>query len=72
MAYGYGADYQDADFKRIKGTLAETGEQVEMVNNGYWIGYKGRHISSYVRVDKLDTCQYSMDRHHRFYLETED
>lgn len=49
--------------------------------NGYWVGARGKHITSYERVDK-DTeydddgnpvfRQYSMDRHHNFYIESED
>lgn len=52
-----------------------------MEPNGYWIGPNGRKITSYVRVDKdveyndagEPVCrQYSMDRQHRFWAETED
>lgn len=60
---------------KIKGTLAETGERCEMEANGYWIGARGRHITSYIRIDKPEDGvfrQYSMDRHHRFTIETED
>lgn len=62
------------------GTLAETGERCIMQSNGYWVGEGGRRITSYQRVDKPDYNsngdkvfrQYSMDRQHRFYVETED
>ena len=52
-----------------------------MRSTGYWIGARGQHITSYERVDKdveYDDKgrpvyrQYSMDKHHVFYLETED
>lgn len=66
----------------ISGTIFETGEKCKMQINGYWIGGNGRHISSYERIDNLEPehdkygrtvyRQYSMDRHHKFYLETED
>jgi len=62
------------------GTIAETGEKCVMQSNGYWVGAGGVHITSYHRVDKPDYNdkgervfrQYSMDRGHRFYIETED
>ena len=62
------------------GRIAETGEKCVMQSNGYWEGPGGRRITSYWRVDKPDLNekgervyrQYSMDRHHRFWLETED
>lgn len=54
----------------ITGTIYETGEKVKMICNGYWIGSKGRHISSYVRADgKNPEYQYSMNRKHIFFLE---
>ena len=60
----------------ISGTIYETGERCKMQSNGYWTGSKGRHITSYVRVDKNEpegiARQYSMDRKHRFFIETED
>lgn len=65
----------------VSGKIAETGEKCVMRMNGYWVGAGGRHISSYERVDKpVETNdrgdpvvrQYSMDRQHRFYVETED
>lgn len=63
------------------GRIAETGEPCKMRANGYWIGAGGAHITSYERVDKEVEYdekgrpvfrQYSMDRRHNFYLETED
>lgn len=63
------------------GRIAETGEPCKMRMNGYWVGAGGRHISSYERIDKEVEYddegrpvfrQYSMDRQHRFWLETED
>lgn len=56
----------------IGGTIENTNERCEMVSNGYWIGENGRHITSYERVDKEDNKQYSMDKYHRFWIETED
>ena len=60
----------------IGGTIYETGERCKMQANGFWIGEHGRHITSYIRVDKNEPDgierQYSMDRKHRFYIETED
>ena len=66
--------------KPTRGTIASTGERCEMRANGYWTGDRGRHITSYERTDKQEYNkdgkpvfrQYSMDRHRRFYLETED
>lgn len=63
-----------------KGTIAETGEPCVMQPSGNWAGAGGRQITSYLRVDKPDYNergervfrQYSRDRHHRFYVETED
>lgn len=51
-----------------------------MQPSGNWAGAGGRQITSYLRVDKPDYNergervfrQYSRDRHHRFYVETED
>lgn len=67
--------------KPTRGTIASTGERCEMRANGYWTGERGRHITSYERIDKPIEYnergapvirQYSMDRHHKFYIETED
>ena len=75
------SDYDFVESKPIKGIIYETGEKCLMRMNGYWVGAGGRHISSYERVDKdveYDDKgrpvyrQYTMDRHHVFYLETED
>lgn len=64
----------------VKGKIAETGEPCVMRANGYWTG-GGRRTTSYVRVDKNIEYnedgmpvirQYTMDRNHRFWLETED
>ena len=62
------------------GTIAQTGERCVMQSNGFWVGAGGIHITSYHRLDKPDYNdkgervfrQYSMDRAHRFYVETED
>ena len=54
------------------GRLADTGERCVMQANGFWVAAGGRHVTSYVRVDKEDNKQYSMDRKHLFYVETED
>ena len=60
-------------YKRVKGTIEDTGEKCIMRPTGYWIGRRGRHITSYERADKDDPHhQFSMDRHHRFWIETED
>ena len=60
----------------ISGTIYETGEKCKMQSNGFWVGEHGRHITSYIRVDKDEPegleRQYSMDRQHRFFIETED
>ena len=65
----------------IKGKIAETGESCVMRANGYWVGYGGKRRTSYTRTDKEVEYtddgipvirQYSMDRNHRFWLETED
>ncbi len=61
--------------KNIKGRIENTNEECIMQANGFWVGEKGRHITSYIRIDKPETDvhrQYSMDRHHRFWIETED
>ena len=71
----------DREIGVVSGRIAETGEPCKMKMNGYWVGSRGRHISSYERVDKdveynedgrAVYRQYSMDRQHRFWLETED
>ena len=60
----------------ISGKIEGTGERCKMQANGYWIGAKGRHITSYIRIDQNEPegieRQYSMDKHHTFYIETED
>ena len=61
--------------KQYKGTIEDTKESCVMIANGYWVGEKGRHITSYERIDKKDPNiyrQYSKDRHNRFWVETED
>lgn len=60
------------DIPETKGRIEDTEEKCIMKSNGFWVGYKGTKITSYVRIDKPDNCQYSMDRHHRFWIETED
>lgn len=65
----------------ISGRIEDTNERCIMEPTGYWIGAKGKHITSYERVDKdieYDKNgnpvkrQYSMDKQHRFWVETED
>ena len=60
----------------ISGTIETTGEKCKMQATGYWVAARGRHVTSYVRVDKNEPegieRQYSMDKHHRFWIETED
>lgn len=65
----------------IRGKIADTDEPCLMEPNGYWVGANGRKITSYKRVDKDIEYddegnpvkrQYSMDRQHRFWVETED
>lgn len=65
----------------IRGKIADTDELCLMEPNGYWVGANGRKITSYKRVDtdiEYDDegnpvkRQYSMDRQHRFWVETED
>ena len=60
----------------IGGRIENTEERCKMQATGYWIGEGGRHITSYIRVDKDEPTgierQYSMDRQHRFWIETED
>lgn len=65
----------------ISGRIANTGERCIMQPNGYWVADKGRRVTSYKRVDKdieyTDDGtpvrrQYSMDRQHRFWIETEE
>jgi len=57
---------------KIKGRLADTGEKCVMEANGFWLADRGRKITSYVRIDKPDNKQYSMDRRRLFYVETVD
>lgn len=45
-------------------------DKVEMEINGYWVGAKGQHISSYVFKDgSHPEMAFTRDRHNRFYLE---
>lgn len=64
------------DIPVIGGSIYETGERCQMQANGFWVGEKGRRITSYIRIDKNEPegifRQYSMDRHHRFFIESED
>ena len=64
----------------ISGRIEDTNERCVMEPNGYWVN-NGRKITSYERVDKEVEYdrdgnpvkrQYSMDRQHRFWIETED
>ena len=64
----------------ISGKIEDTDERCKMEPNGFWTD-GGRRVTSYVRVDKdieYDKNgnpvkrQYSMDRQHRFWIETED
>lgn len=65
----------------ISGRIEDTDERCKMQPNGYWTGSNGRKITSYERVDKEIEYdkngnpvkrQYSMDKSHRFWIETED
>ena len=65
----------------ISGRIEDTNERCIMEPNGYWVGANGRKITSYERIDKEIEYdkngnpvkrQYSMDRQHRFWIETED
>lgn len=60
----------------ISGRIEGSEERCKMQANGFWIGAHGKHITSYIRVDKDEPegieRQYSMDKHHRFWIETED
>ena len=67
--------------RTVSGRIEDSNERCVMVPCGYWVGYGGRKITSYERVDKdveYDKNgkpvkrQYSMDRQHRFWIETED
>ena len=60
--------------RALSGTIENTCERCKMIPTGYWVGSGGRHITSYARVDKKEDKfrQYSMDRHRRFWIETED
>lgn len=62
------------------GRIAETGEPCKMRANGFWVA-GGKKITSWVRTDKEIEYtddgtpvrrQYTMDRQHRFWVETED
>lgn len=64
----------------ISGRIEDTNERCIMKPNGYWVN-NGRKVTSYIRVDKEIEYdkngnpvkrQYSMDRQHRFWIETED
>ena len=64
----------------ISGRIEDTDERCKMEPTGYWVD-GGRRITSYKRVDKEVEYdkngnpvnrQYSMDRQHRFWIETED
>ena len=64
----------------ISGRIEDTDERCIMEPNGYWVN-NGRKITSYIRIDKEIEYdrdgnpvrrQYSMDRQHRFWIETED
>lgn len=64
----------------VSGRIASTGEKCTMKATGF-VKSRGRIITMYSRVDKdveYDEKgnpvhrQYSMDRQHRFYVETED
>lgn len=64
----------------VAGRIGDTNERCIMYPNGYWT-MNGKRVTSYKRADKdieyndegipVDR-QYSMDRHHRFWVETED
>lgn len=58
--------------RTYKGVIYETGEKATFVSNGFWIGSKGRHITSYERTDVEDTKQYSRDKNNVFYTEMWD
>ena len=53
-----------------KGRLAANGEKCVMQQYGFWVAAGGRKVTAWIRVDKPDNKQYSMDRHHNFYVET--
>lgn len=68
------------DYTLVSGKIGDTGEHCVMRSNGYWAA-GGRRVTSYERVDKEIEYdkngnpvkrQYSMDRQHRFWIETED
>lgn len=65
----------------LRGRIEDTNEPCIMSATGYWTSFNGRKITSYERVDKdveYDKNgnpvkrQYSMDRQHRSWIETED
>lgn len=71
---------ESRDYTVVSGKIGDTGERCVMRPYGYWTA-GGRRITSYVRVDKeveYDSSgnpvfrQYSMDKHHRFWIESED
>ena len=71
----------DEFYRPVSGTIYETGEKCKMQPNGYWVGSRGQHITSYERVDvdqeydekgRAVFRQYSMNRKHQFFIETED
>ena len=43
---------------------------VEMSSNGYWTG--GKHDITSYELEGYEAFQFSMDRHHVFYVETVD
>lgn len=64
----------------ISGRIEDTDERCIMRATGYWTG-GGKRTTSYERVDKEVEYddngnpvyrQYSMDKKHRFWIETED
>lgn len=60
--------------RKINGFIPQTGEWGVFQENGFWVAARGRHVTSYVRVDieEYPHRQYSKDRHNYFYIETED
>ena len=65
------------EVRLVSGRIADTGERCKMRPTGFWTGTDKngnyREITSYERADKEEPgYQYSMDRRHRFYLETVD
>lgn len=71
---------ESRDYSTVSGRIEDTDERCIMHPNGYWT-MGGRCVTSYERVDKEIEYdrngnpvkrQYSMDRQHRFWIETED